>query len=97
MKRTTIPVCELFAWGKLNGVAFDHIEIQTDITSTDEESRGAGLVSTGDCSDSEDGTVLMSVPQDLILSRAQVKRYAAIDKHLKSVLDAADNFGQVSG
>lgn len=96
MRRATIPVQELFAWGKLNGVAFDHVEIQTNINSTDADLKGAGLIITGDCSDDEDAAVLMSVPEDLILSREQVIRYAALDKHLKSVLDAAEDFGRVS-
>lgn len=86
----------LFAWGKLNGVEFINVEVKSDITSQDGVFRGAGLVSTCDRSSKNSGAVLVSVPQDLILSREQVDRYAAIDKHLKSVLDAAGAFGKVS-
>jgi hypothetical protein len=98
MKRTTITAEELFAWAKLNGVEFHNVDVNTDLTRIDGASKGAGLVSTRDHSaiGIGNGAVLLSVPRDLILSRAQVERYATIDKHLKSVLVAADTFGRVS-
>jgi hypothetical protein len=96
MRRTTIPIENLFAWGKLNGVEFNNIAIETDVNSDDSALKGAGLVNTVEHSANEGGAVLMSVPQDLILSREQVERYAEIDEHLKLVLDAAGAFGQVS-
>ena len=86
---------KLFAWGKLNGVEFINVDVKSDITSQDGAFRGAGLVSTCDRSSKDSGAVVVSVPQNLILSREQVYRYAAIDKHLKSVLDAAGAFGKV--
>ncbi len=96
MRRTIIPVEKLFAWGKLNGVEFNKIDVKSDITSKDGATKGAGLFSTCQRSLNDHGAVLLSVPQDLVLSREQVDRYAGIDKHLKSVLDAADAFGKVS-
>ncbi|ERF76907.1 hypothetical protein EPUS_02618 [Endocarpon pusillum Z07020] len=96
MRRTTIPVENLFAWGKLNGVEFINVDVKSDITSQDGVFRGAGLVSTCDRSSKDSAAVLVSVPQDLILSREQVDRYAAIDKPLKSVLDAAGAFGKTA-
>lgn len=96
MRRTTIPIEKLFAWGKLNGVEFDDVDIKADVTGDDELFKGAGLVSTGDHGVNEDAAALISVPHDLILSREQVERYAAIDKHLRMVLDAAGAFGRVS-
>jgi hypothetical protein len=96
MKRSTIPIEQLFAWGKLNGVEFNNVDVKTDVSSHDGAFKGGGLVSTSDRTANEDGAILMVVPQDLILSREQVERYAAIDKHLKSVLDAAGAFGRVS-
>ena len=96
MLRTVIPVDKLFAWAKLNGVEFIHVDVENDIESNVGARRGAGLISRSDLDAEENGTVLMSVPQDLILSQEQVKRYAATDKNLKLVLDAAGAFGQVS-
>jgi hypothetical protein len=96
MKHTGITAGELFAWAKLNGVEFHNIDVNTDLRRIDGASKGAGLVSTKDHSAIGNEAVLLSVPRDLILSRAQVERYATIDKHLKSVLDAADAFGRVS-
>ncbi len=96
MRRSTVPVENLFAWGKLNGVEFSHLEINTDVTSNDGATRGAGLVSTSERSANGHGATLISVPQDLTLSREQVERYAAIDQPLKRVLEAAGAFGRVS-
>ncbi len=96
MRRTIIPLEKLFAWGKLNGVEFNSIDVKSDISSKDGATKGAGLFSTCERSSNDHGAVLVSVLQDLILSRGQVDRYAAIDKHLKSVLDAAGAFGKVS-
>jgi hypothetical protein len=96
MRRTTIPIENLLVWGTLNGVDFNNVAIETDVTSEDGALKGAGLVNTIEQSANEGGAALMSVPQDLILSREQVERYAEIDKHLKLVLDAAGAFGQVS-
>lgn len=96
MRRSTITAEELFAWGKLNGVEFHNVDVKTDITSNDGAFKGAGLVGKSDHSAIENGAPLLSVPQDLVLSREQVERYAAIDQHLKLVLDAAGAFGRVS-
>jgi hypothetical protein len=96
MRRTVIPVEQLFAWGKLNGIDLNEIEVKSDIATIDGVSRGAGLVSRSDHHANKDQSILISVPQDLILSQEQVERYAAIDKHLKMILDAAGTFGQVS-
>jgi hypothetical protein len=96
MKRTTITAAELLAWAKLNGVEFHNVDVNTYLTRDDGASKGAGLVSTNNHSAIDNGAVLLSVPQDLVLSRAQVERYATIDTHLRSVLDAADVFGRVS-
>jgi hypothetical protein len=95
MRRTVMPVDMLFAWGKLNGVEFNHIDIK-DITSNDGPSKGAGLTSASDRNKSDDGSILIAVPQELILSKGQVELYAAVDKHLKLILDAAGAFGKVS-
>jgi hypothetical protein len=96
MKRSTIPIEQLFTWGKLNGVEFNNVDVKTDVGSHDGALKGGGLVSTSDRVANDDGAILMAVPQDLILSREQVERYAAIDRHLKAVLDAAGAFGRVS-
>lgn len=96
MRRTVISVGEVFAWAKLNGVDLTHVDVNINSDSGDEALKGAGLVSRSDLDARDNGTVLMSVPSDLILSREQVERYAAIDNHLKLVLDAAGIFGRVS-
>jgi hypothetical protein len=95
MRRTTIPVGNLFAWAKLNGVEFHNVDIETDITANDGTARGGGLVSTNDYSTDGGIANLVTVPHELILSQEQVQRYAAIDQSLSEVLDAAGEFGQV--
>lgn len=96
MKRTTIPVEKLFAWAKLNGVEFNQVDITLDITSLDGVFKGAGLINKRADSAEDGRLVLLAVPQDLVLSQEQVERYASIDKHLRSILDAADAFGRLN-
>ena len=96
MRRSVIPVGKLTAWAKLNGVDLTHVDVNTNLNSSDEAPKGAGLVSRSDLDGEQNGAVLMSVPSDLILSREQVERYAAIDNRLTLVLDAAGIFGKVS-
>lgn len=95
MRRQTLAANHLFAWAKLNGVEFNNIHIKTNIPASDGSVKGAGLVSANDARANEDGLTLMSVPQELVLTQERVHRYAAIDKHLKLVLDAAGAFGRV--
>lgn len=95
MRRTTIPVQNLFAWGKLNGVDFNHVDIEANITSIDGSSKGAGLVTQSRHGAKVGGTVLLSVPHELVLSQGQVQRYASLDRNLRLVLDAAGGFGRV--
>ena len=96
MKRTTIPVEKLFAWARLNGVDFNQVGVRLGITSVGGIFKGAGVVNKRADGAEDDRLVLMSVPQDLVLSQEQVERYASIDKHLRSILDGADAFGRVS-
>ena len=96
MRRTVISVEKLFAWARLNGVEFNNIGVKADFTSEAGACKGAGLVSANNHIANENEAPLLSVPQDLVLSREQVERYAAIDKHLELVLDAAGAFGRVS-
>lgn len=95
MLRTVIPVDKLLAWAKLNGVDFSYLDVEHSIVSNGRAHKGAMLISKSDLDNDGNGTVLMSVPQDLILSQEQVKRYGAIDKNLSLVLEAAGAFGQV--
>lgn len=99
MRRAALPANCLFAWAKLNGVKFNNVNFEADITAECGTSKGAGLVSACDLNVEDDETVLICVPPDLILSQEQVYLYAAIDPQLKLVLDAsaADaGFGRVS-
>lgn len=99
MKRTILPANCLFAWGKLNGVTFDRVELEAEIMTADGVLKGAGLVSTCDRDGEEGDSTLVSVPSDLVLGQDQVHRYAITDPQLKSVLDVSDaqgEFGRVS-
>lgn len=108
MKRQYLPVETLSAWGKLNGVIFNGVEVKR-IYAGDGSDKGSGVVvtserlildgeGTGDaeCDDARHPGVLMSVPHDLVLSLELVETCAKSDRYLKEVLDATGEYGRVN-
>lgn len=100
MKRETLPLQALPAWAKLNGISLDGVTL--DHLKSDHLDKGAAVVATSgrsvdETESSEDhGTILISVPSDMILSfEGVVDYYAKSDRHLKDVLDAVGSLGRV--
>lgn len=90
MHRQTLPVDQLVAWNRLNNVESDGIKI-TALQGI----RGSGLVTTAERS--TDNSLLMTVPNNIVLSLENVWIYAKSDKHLRQVLEATGDYSRVSG
>lgn len=88
MRRESMPVGNLSAWAKLNGVDFNGVEVAPSPSS-----RGAGLVLTAQRNDKD--SILVTVPKDLVLSLENVWIFAKSDKHLKDVLEAVGEYARV--
>ena len=96
MQRTVLPIEHLRAWAKLNGIKFNNVTVEKNIAAAGGEGKGAGVVATEDFSDDDGEEILMTVPADLILTKEQVKKQAALDKNIQRILDDAGEFGEVS-
>lgn len=87
MRRESLPIDQLSPWAQLNSVDFNGVEVLSL-----GDSRGSGLVATWE---SDNAAILMSIPQDLVLSLENVWTYARSDKHLLQVLEAVDEYSRV--
>lgn len=93
MRRRYLPIEQLHAWATLNGVTFVNTRVER-LSNTIAE--GAGFFANCDFEINEHyGTVLLSVPPDLVLSKDLVAEYAKSDRHLRDVLEAVGEFGRV--
>lgn len=92
MRHASIPIEGLQPWAQLNDVPLHGIQISSNIIADDGASKGGGLLSTTNHS-SED--VLLSISQDLILSKESVLQCAKTDRHLRQLLEAMEDFIQV--
>lgn len=88
MHRETLPIDQLGAWIRLNNVKFNGVKI-----TALQGNRGSGLVTTAERS--TDNPLLMTVPNDLVLSFETVWVYAKSDKHLRQVLEATGDYSKV--
>ena len=88
MHRETLPPDSSLAWGRLNNVELNGVKI-----SHLERRRGSGVVATLELS--EDNAVLMTIPQELLLSLDNVWVYAKADRHLREVLEAVGDYARV--
>jgi hypothetical protein len=80
-----LPIEDLPAWTRLNGVSFHSVKV------TNTEGKGYGVVSDGDSEangDTSDARPLLTVPHDLVLNAAAVEEYAKEDKNFRQLLDA---------
>jgi hypothetical protein len=85
MPRPALPIEDLPAWSRLNGVSFHCVKV------TNTEGKGYGVVSDRDLEingDTLDAPPLLSVPHDLVLNAAAVEEYAKEDKYFRQLLDA---------
>jgi len=88
MHRDTFPIDNLAAWARLNNVELNGVK-----ASSLPRDRGSGLVAKTDVASS--GALLMTIPQELILSLENVWIYAKSDKDLLHVLEAVGDFSRV--
>jgi hypothetical protein len=87
------PTSALPAWAEFNGVVFHGIKIGP---MPGFEERGSTAIAIRDLTGSMEHPLLV-VPRDLIISRQNVDLWAKADLQLKEVLEAAGDFGRVSG
>jgi len=85
-----LPIESLEHWASFNGVQYNGLSVGV-IPGQEERGSAIRLAS----SSSEDKP-LMLVPKDLIISKENVYLHAKSDKHLREVLEAVGEFGQVS-
>ena len=90
MKRLYLPIEQLSAWAKLNGVMFHGCEAKR--ITADGIACGSGLFATAA---HEEHEILVSVPQEIVLTPDRVEQHAKLDKHLREVLAACGEFGRV--
>lgn len=87
-----LPSEALLPWAMLNEVSFDRVVPGVS------EDKGAALLAKDDltASDGDDGPiVLLTVPQELILSWERVWQHAKIDKDLREVLESLGESARV--
>jgi len=95
MRRQCLPIEQLQAWSRLNGIQLHTAAITSSIRDGTLD-KGAGLIATNDISADDAGQfTLLSVPSDLILSRERVEAYAKTDKDLRDVLIAVGELARV--
>lgn len=88
MHRDTLAIDNLAPWARLNNVDFNRVK-----ASSIPGSRGSGLIATAN--KSENDTLLLTVPQELVLSLEFVWIYAKADRHLHQVLEAVGEYSRV--
>ena len=88
MRRETFPIEQLAAWMQLNGVQLNGVKISATIGE-----KGSGIVATKQLSSLD--PILMTVPQELLLSLENVWIYAKADLHLLQVLEAMSDYSRV--
>ena len=87
-----LPIHALSAWMNLNGVELYGVSIVSLPGG-----RGFGLIlNNGGHARDPQNSVLMKIPNDLILSLENVWIYAKADHHLREVLEAVGEFARVS-
>ncbi|KAF6240455.1 hypothetical protein HO173_001123 [Letharia columbiana] len=89
MHRQTLPIDQLGAWARLNNVEFNGVKIMAS-----QGDKGSGLVMTAERS--IDNPLLMTIPNDLVLSLENVWVYAKSDKHLRQVLEATGDYSRTA-
>lgn len=90
MYRETLSINQLAAWTRLNNVESNGV-----ISTTLRGNRGSGLVATAETL--AGNPLLMTVPNELVLSLENVWVYAKSDKYLRQVLEATGDYSRVSG
>ena len=92
MKYATLSTLQLQAWSQLNDVRFHDCGITASIITDDGINKGGGLLANGR---HEPTDLLLSIPQDLILSKEAVMQSAKTDFHLRELVEALEDYIQV--
>lgn len=87
MHRGPLLIDELTPWARINNIELIGVEFSTGQS-------GSGVITTVEKSESE--ALLMSVPQELVLSLDNVWIYAKSDRHLMQVLEALGAYSRVA-
>ncbi|KAL9108221.1 MAG: hypothetical protein Q9227_006959 [Pyrenula ochraceoflavens] len=92
MKRQIAPMSRLTEWANFYGAKFHNAQIQQT------QDKGGALVALRAVPEDADVLyrVLLTVPQELVLSLAFVQEQAKYDKHLRDILDALREFGKTA-
>jgi len=83
------PIESLEQWASFNGVQYNGISVGV---IPGQEERGSAIRLASSIAEDKP---LMLVPKDLIISEENVYLHAKSDKHLREVLEAVGDFGQV--
>lgn len=89
MKHASLAADQLLPWATLNDVNLRGVKISSNIIAADGASKGGGILST---QAHEPHDVLLSIPQELILSKEAVLQCAKTDRHLRQLVEALDDF-----
>lgn len=92
MKYASIPTEALQQWAQLNDVQQNGVKVCSNIITPTGIGKGGGLLSTKQHSAE---SVLLVVPRDLVLTKETVQQCAKTDKHLRTLLEALNDFIQV--
>lgn len=89
MRWETLHIDQLATWTRLNHVEFEGVKV-----SALQGNKGSGLVTTVERSTKN--PLLMTVPNDLVLSLENVWVHAKSDKHLRQVLEATEDYARTA-
>lgn len=87
MRREQLPLSALPLWCKINNCTFFDVDVQ-DLGNE----VGYGMVTQRTLTSQEDTfdiPALLSVTNDLVLSREAIDEYAKVDRHFRQLLDVA--------
>lgn len=83
-----LPIDNLGPWARLNNVEFNGVKV-----CALPGSKGSGVIATTEKSESD--ALLMSVPQEVVLSLDNVWIYSKSDRDLLQVLEAVGEYSRV--
>jgi len=86
------PIDIIQPWLTFNGVKLHNAELRCI------KDKGIGICASSDISSSgshDQQNILLSIPQDLILSRERVQEHAKVDQDFRKVLERLGEFAEV--
>lgn len=89
MRSEKLPISTLPVWAELNNVTSSSIQVAPIV-----DGKGLGLISSAEILKGNE--VLVTVPQDLVLSLERVWVLAKSDTHLREVLESVGEYSRVA-